>query len=453
MIDEEKYIPTEVNKEEWLNSRCDKYDYMIAAFCGAAAGLIDVLFVGEPHMSKLGNITDSMADNLVKKAAKLAGWKPKPGNEDSIASAIGFFERNYSINYDQRSSNEVNGLYNMSTKNHHYKSLSHSPDPIGLFFSILDQFMNTSSFLSNGQLIRIDTSDKESPLKGSNFLSKLFSGFCNWLGHIMSDVAGSSGSRGQSSLGRGTGVTIPFMELFQLCNFGSFQIGNNRQNLAILMTRIFQEGYDLRFGAAMAIPVLLEELMIKTIWAIRQRFYEKKDWTECFPTKQHADLRIMLIVGNGVLCLIDGTDAVIHGLSKGGNIMTTILHLNFIAWIRLIMLALRELRFRLGPVILTAIKKFEETILYYVTPKEKLVIQQYYQRMQQLDISLEILLREFTIQVEQEYQAIYHEIEETFSVKNSSAVQAEHSVALAKACGVDDSKIIKSNKDLDDFFS
>ncbi|WP_052414527.1 hypothetical protein [Paenibacillus sp. FSL R5-0345] len=453
MMDESWYItPAEVKKEEWARAKCDKYDYMIAAFCGAAAGLIDVLFVGAPGMSKLGKITDEAADELVKKAAKLAGWNPRSGNENNIASAIGFFERNYGVNYDQKNTSEVNDLFNMAPKNHHYKSLSHSPDPIGLFFSILDQFMNTSSFLSDGKLIRIDTTDLKSPLKGGNFIAKIFSGFCNWLGHIMSDMAGSSGNRGLGSLGRGTGVSIPFMELFQLCDFGEFQVGKDRQTLAVVMTRVFQEGYDLRFGAAMAIPVLIEELMIRAIWVIRQRFYEKKDWSECIPTKQHADLRIMLIVGNGVLCLIDGTDAAVHGLIKGGNVMTFILHLNYVAWARLIMLVLRELRIRLGPVISELLSKFEEAILYHVTPRERKVIQQFYERIQQLDVSLEILLQEFTLQIEKEYQLISHEIVETFSSENSSIMQAEHSITLAKLCGVNDSKIIKSNKDLDDFF-
>lgn len=452
MINENEYSPMEVKIEEWMHAKCDKYDYMISAFCGAAAGLVDIIFVGAPGMSKLGNFTDEAADELVKKAAKLAGWKPKQGNENNVASAIGFFERNFAVNYDQKSTSEVNGLFNMAAKNHHYKSLSHSPDPIGLFFSILDQFMNTSSFLSDGQLIRIDTSDVESPLKGGNFAAKLFSGFCNWLGHIMSDMAGSSGNRGPGSTGRGTGVPIPFMELFQLCDFGKLQVGKDKQTLAVVMTRVFQEGYDLRFGAAMAIPVLMEELMIKVIWVIRQRFFEKKDWSECIPTKQHADLRIMLIVGNSTLCLIDGTDAAVHGIVEGGNVMTFILHLNYVAWARLIMLVLRELCIRLTPVITDVLRKFQEAILYTVTPKERVLIQQFYDRMQQLDASLEILLREFIIRVEQEYQLIYHEIEETFSSSNSSTVQAEHSVALAKACGVDESKIMKDNKDLDDFF-
>lgn len=95
----------------------------------------------------------------------------------------------------------------MSTKNHHIKSLSHSPDIIGLFFSVLNQFTSTSSFVSGGKLVTIKTESFE--LQGNNLVSKVFCGIVNWFGHIMSDVAGSSGSRG--NIGRGSGVAIPFL--------------------------------------------------------------------------------------------------------------------------------------------------------------------------------------------------------------------------------------------------
>lgn len=34
-----------INPEDWSKAKCDKYDYMIAAFCGGAAGLMDVFLV------------------------------------------------------------------------------------------------------------------------------------------------------------------------------------------------------------------------------------------------------------------------------------------------------------------------------------------------------------------------------------------------------------------------
>ena len=83
----------------------------------------------------------------------------------NISSAIGFLERKFKVNYDQRNGADVDWKFRLSPSNHHFKSLSHSPDILGLFFSILDQFMNTSSFFANGKLVRIDTSSQELYIK------------------------------------------------------------------------------------------------------------------------------------------------------------------------------------------------------------------------------------------------------------------------------------------------
>lgn len=284
---------------------CDSSDYLIAVACGAVSGLVDIFLVGAPSQSVIGKWTDAQVDEAVKKFAEKSGWSPRPGKEGNVASAIGYLERQYKVNYDQRYSADVGGAFNMSTKNHHIKSLSHSPDIIGLFFSVLNQFTSTSSFVSGGKLVTIKTESFE--LQGNNLVSKVFCGIVNWFGHIMSDVAGSSGSRG--NIGRGSGVAIPFFELFQFCNFGKFNIGQDKQDLATLAVRAFQEGYDARFGIAMSLPVLLCELLVRFIWMIKQRFYFKKPLKECIPTQSHTDLRIMLLFGHGTLCLIKKTQS------------------------------------------------------------------------------------------------------------------------------------------------
>ena len=152
----------------------DRYDAMFAGMSGLIAGIIDVFFVGIPQTGDLTKLADNVVDELIKKVAKLSGWNPKSGQEDNVASAIGYFERNFKVNYDHRSSADVNGAFKMATINHHIKSLGHSPDPIGLFFSILDQFTNTASFISDGKLIRIDTSDSGTRLQGNNFIQNYF---------------------------------------------------------------------------------------------------------------------------------------------------------------------------------------------------------------------------------------------------------------------------------------
>src|SRR5699024_4981301 len=133
---------------------------------------MDVFLVGAPKNSVLGGWTDQQVDYAVIAFSKKMGWNPRGGNDDNVNLAILNLEKQSMINYDQRYSSDIGDTFNMSTKNHHMKSLSHSPDIVGLFFSVLDQFTNTATFIDNGQLIRIETEHYE--LQGSNFISKLF---------------------------------------------------------------------------------------------------------------------------------------------------------------------------------------------------------------------------------------------------------------------------------------
>ncbi|HHF2891539.1 TPA: hypothetical protein ACPJZ3_003618 [Vibrio diabolicus] len=316
------------------NAQCDKYDYLIAGTCGVIGGLIDVFFVGMPGEGKLTKVADSAVDSAVEKFASACGWQGVKEGGDSTKSAIGYLERNFKVNYDQATTFGKNGtdgaVKNLSPKNHHLKSLAHSPDIIGLFFSILNQFTDTSTFISNGQIITIDTETHE--LKGGNFIAKVFSGFANWLGHLFSDMAGSSGASG-----RGAGIPIPFYNLLLLLDVGEF--GQHRQSFATVATQVFEKGYDLRHGVTMAIPVLITELLARLMWASKQRFYHKKPWKECVPSESNPELRRILLVAHGTLCLIDSGDA---ALKSGGDMVQFLLRTNIIGWARFGTLALKE---------------------------------------------------------------------------------------------------------------
>lgn len=393
-------------KPYFYHDKCDKYDYLISVGCGALAGMVDIFLVGAPNESTLGNWTDKQVDNVVMSFAKKCGWSPRKGKENSIKSAVGFLEKKFPVNYDQRHSGDVDNLFKMSTKNHHIKSLSHSPDLIGLFFSILNQFTSTSSFISDGKLITIKTDTYE--LQGHNFFSKLFCGITNWFGHIMSDVAGSSGATG-----RGSGIAIPFYELFQLCDFGSFQIGKDRNTLSTVAIKVFQEGYDARFGLTMAIPVALCDLSIKLIWALKHHFYHKKPLNECIPSKRHDDLRIMLIIGDGTLCLMDGADAAIR---SGGNWINFFLHLNIIAWFRFVSLVFREVCIRLGISFplqkqLDAYIRINEALTNYLSQLEQIDIERFKEETMQYNNMLSLIentntVEDLNILLKNEYKAI-----------------------------------------------
>lgn len=323
-------------QEEFTNkkAKCDKYDYLIAGTCGVIGGLVDVFFVGMPGEGTLTKAADTVVDSCVEKFAGACGWKGAREGSDSTKSAIAFLERNFKVNYDQATTFGKNGtdgaVENLSPKNHHLKSLGHSPDLVGLFFSILNQFTDTSTFISNGQIITIDTETYE--LKGGNFIAKVFSGFANWLGHLFSDMAGSSGASG-----RGAGIPIPFYNFLLSLNIGEF--GQHKQSFATIATQVFEKGYDLRHGLAMAIPVLITELLTRLMWAGKQRFYHKKPWKECIPSANNPELRRMLLVAHGALCLIDAGDAAVR---SGGDMVQFLLRTNIIGWTRFGSLALKE---------------------------------------------------------------------------------------------------------------
>ena len=328
------------------HTHCDRYDYLIASACGAIGGIADIFLVNLPKNSSLCAISDTAADKLVMKFAELSGWKPNIFQKDNISSAIAYLEKSYKINYDQRHGSEIHNLVKLTTKNHHMLSLGHSPSPIGLFFSVLNQLTSTSTFLSQGEMVVIPT--KDFGLCGDSLVQRIFFGVVNWFGHLMSDFAGSSGGRGAragKSTGRGTGIVMPFYELLSLCKFGKFQVNDAKQDLATVAVRAFQEGYDLRFGMALSVPVLLCDLLTRFFWAFRRHFEYGMKLKDCIPDKKQDDLRIMLIVSNAALCTSDLLDAL---LRSGGNFLTFLLRLNLSAWFLFVWRVFKEICFHIG---------------------------------------------------------------------------------------------------------
>lgn len=350
--------------------KCDKYDYIAAVACGAIGGMVDIFLVGAPGDSILGNWTDKQVDHVVMTFARKLGWNPKERNLNNVNSAIGFLERKFKVNYDQRKPGDVNDLFNIAPGTHHMMSLAHSPDIVGLFFSILNQFTSTSSFISEGQLITVASETFE--LRGGNFITKIMCGIANWFGHLMSDIAGSSGSHG-----RGTGIVMPFYEVFGLCKLGNFSTKDGMKDFAEIAMQAFSQGYDLRFGLAQMIPLVVTELSIRLVWSLRQRFQYHKSINECVPTMKHSDLRVMLLLGDGTLCVMDGIDS---GIRSGGNYLAFFMRLNLVAWFRFVTLVLKEVFIRVGitdalQMNIEAFKRVNEALLAYLNQLEQIDIE------------------------------------------------------------------------------
>ena len=371
---------------------CDETDYLIAVFCGVMAGAVDAFFVGKPNIgentenSVLGKAVDNLSEKFVEKFADINIAKDNkaydliredllkknlPKSEYNLrlkeelekrgipanfsrdkgyqgfrgnGSKLVYLENKYRVSYDQSNKSKLKGdiPFSLSPDNHHLKSIAHWPDLIGLMVSIFDQFTGKTTFISDGAIYR-ETPDQNLPfLRGSSFTQKIFFGFVNWFGHLISDFCGSHSSRG-----RGDGIPIPFFGVFTACDFGSFSYGESDTqsglSLSQLAVKVYENGYDARFALTMAIPVILQDLMIRFIWALKAHFVHGKPWEECIPSDKHKDLRMMLLVGNASLCMVDGTDAL---LRSKGNLLEFILRLNIVAWFKLAKNSLKEICIR-----------------------------------------------------------------------------------------------------------
>src|SRR5699024_9632889 len=106
---------------------------------------------------------------------------------------------------------------------------------------------------------------------------------------------------------------------------------------------IFEQGYDIRFQTAQALPVFLNELLVRLIYAVRRLFLyfsetpkEKRSfklmWRKCEPFS-NPTVKRMLTVAHGTFCLIDVGNAAGRAFVSGGGTFNTVefvLHLNVV---------------------------------------------------------------------------------------------------------------------------
>ena len=307
-------------------------------------GVIDIFLVGKPGESPLGEITDKWFANRTMDFAKLC--HPKHKDFDSLESALRFLEKEFKVPYDQTGLGDAGKVvYDLNAKNHHFKSLAHNPSLLGLFFSIIDQFTNSSHFVSDGQLISLEKADEKWELRGNNISSKLFCGFTNWIGHLISDVSGSQSSARVGK--RGMGIPSPLWtwtnDIIAIKAKLNLPVTETDKAMNQLALDIFKEGYDDRFQTTQAIPVFINEMLVRLIYSVRRLFKYFSDtrkeersvslmWQRCEPFS-NPTVKRMLTIAHGTFCLVDIGDAVGGSFVVGGgtfNAVEFVLRLNVV---------------------------------------------------------------------------------------------------------------------------
>lgn len=426
-----------------LTPECDKLDYVLAASSGALCGMIDIFGVGKPGESPLGKVVDGWMAGKIMLFARL--FHPDKKDFNSLEEAIRFLENKFKIPYDQTGIGEAGReVFDLTPKNHHFKSLGHNPSLLGLFFSILDQFWNTSHFVSDGQVIVLEQADTKWELRGKTVCAKLFCGFVNWLGHLMSDAAGSQSSARAGN--RGMGVPSPLWtwtnDIIVIKRKLGLSVTETDKSLNALAQKIFEKGYDARFQVTQAIPVILNDLIVRFMYASRRLFRyfaetpkEERSfqllWTRCEPFS-NVTVQRMLTVAHGTFVLIDAGDAVIRGFIEGGgsfNPIEFVLRLNVVGIGRFSISLYREVKLA----ILYTHKKHEVAF----AESEKRILEDYIKGLKILakkydDAHLLTFVKDF------EQGDIYKGFEKT--------------IKLAELRGVPKEKILRTPQDIAKYF-
>ena len=398
-----------------LTTDCDKSDYILAACSGAICGILDIFLVGKPGESPIGDVTDKWFENRTMDFAKMCGWNDKENN--TLSSAIEHLEKKFKIPYDQRGAGDAaSWIFDLNPKNHHFKSLGHNPTLLGLFFSILDQFCNTSHFVSNGELISLQEADGKFELKGNDVPSKLFCGFANWFGHIISDISGSSGTKG-----RGMGIPSPIWswtnDIIAIKRKQNIPVGEFDKSINELLVRVI---YSVRRLVKYFTSTKSEDRSFSSLWKSCEPF-------------SNATVKRMLTVAHGTFCLIDTGDAVARGFVSGGgsfNVAEFAMRLNIVGIGRFTISLYGEAH--------TGLKRHALKEDIVVIHRQKIILEDY---IEGLNYLAEIYDDKELLLFTQEFR------------ESDMYIQAfKKSILLAQKRQVPDNVLLKDKSDIDSYF-
>lgn len=348
LLSNQEVYPTEVNefesiifnldsKIDMLSSKVDKGDCLVALGSGVACAMMDILWTKEFSLIEGRDIADNKIENVVRKTAQMMGCESY-----DLKKCVKFLEDKFPIPSDGNTPDLGGGLQ------HHLRDFAHHPTIVGLIFSLLTQFTYKSYGTDvNGNFLIVDVPEKSRVFIGEDTSSKIINGTFVWFFHLISDIAGSSSTAGLSG---GTGIPGPILsiakEMSCLPIFKS--IHKNDTSLFVLLSKMFngtlfakhdengqiiresivkldfrgEMGFAVEIGKQ-AIPVVVNECMVRTFYMIRQlarqikeiqitriEDFKKINIKEILPFNSPTLTR-MLTISTGVFTALDVSEAVV----------------------------------------------------------------------------------------------------------------------------------------------
>ncbi len=171
----------------------------------------------------------------------------------------------------------------------------------------------TCTIVDNGTIKIMNT------VRGATGDYNFFEALGMMLGHLASDF------NAPSAIGnRGMGIPAPLMGLF-----GALKgVKVNNKDIANLAEYMYAKGYDTRHFVTMSIPVLINEILIRVLYIIKEMQYNNRDFFEVFketlPFNLSPRFRMVLNISYGTMVAINTGKVVITD---------NILNANYAMWL------------------------------------------------------------------------------------------------------------------------
>ena len=318
-----------------LTCHADGIDYMVAVVSGTLAAMVDSIWTGEFSIDRANEWGNEKVNDFVKRIGN---------NEDLNVAISNLEEKTKKAFASDPNLNDFGG-----GRQHHLRDFAHHPTPTGLMFSMLTQFSGCCYGTdTNGLFIVVPVKDVNRI--GKTLPEKIVYGTVYWFLHLVSDMAGTS-----KTAGNGTGLPGPLLsfakEVSVLPFFRDIRIDD--MQLSVWISKLFngtllakrdENGkiieavkFDLRTEVGIghelgrqAVPVLLNECIVRAFYFIRRLYLEVKetgikslneidviDWKKVLPFKNRTITR-MLTIATGTFTALDLADAAVHAAAKSG---------------------------------------------------------------------------------------------------------------------------------------
>lgn len=340
--------------EKEINYKLDKWDTIVAISSGALTAALDVFFVEDISLSDAHTWGTEKTKDFVIKVAKLRGYKG-----ENLSGAIRKLEDDFPMAGDKLTSDFGGG------KQHHLRDFSHHPTPMGLFFSILMQLTGKGYGTSTtGKFERYEIKG----WKQQSFEKSIYLGTVGWLFHLISDMAGSSGTVSNENEGTGVpGGLLSFLKMTSsmpgvknIAGKSKNKNGKSTENysFSVMCTKLFDgtllgehdedgkivKGTELRFDFRTELgivnesmknkqylPVILNEIIVSAFYSVRRFLIliqeqeikqlddiEKEDLRKCLPWK-NTEFKRMRMIATSTFSVIDISSAGIKAAIKNKN--------------------------------------------------------------------------------------------------------------------------------------